>query len=190
MAGRSLRFARSPVAPKMTSVVGWTGSRSSPSISGFSWTWTAMSVLDRLALLVEPGDEPVHGLLERVDALYQQGLGDVAHVEPGVGELLEVLGGIDVARHALHLEMVGARLERVHRHRVHRVRADELLDVLHVGVLRVLGARRRPQGPLGEGASSGELVPAVAGVDLLEALVRGTGVRHRGDALELRMAEL
>ena len=29
-------MARSPVAPKMTSVVGWTGSRSSPSISGFS----------------------------------------------------------------------------------------------------------------------------------------------------------
>src|SRR3954451_7142748 len=34
MAGSSLRRARSPVAPKMTSVVGWTGSRSSPSTSG------------------------------------------------------------------------------------------------------------------------------------------------------------
>src|SRR3954447_17916453 len=36
MAGRSLRCARSPVAPKMTIVVGWTGSRSRPSTSGVS----------------------------------------------------------------------------------------------------------------------------------------------------------
>ena len=36
IAGRSLRLARSPVAPKMTSVVGSTGSRSRPSTSGFS----------------------------------------------------------------------------------------------------------------------------------------------------------
>src|SRR3954447_25202594 len=36
MAGSSLRLARSPVAPKIVSVVGWTGRRSSPSTSGFS----------------------------------------------------------------------------------------------------------------------------------------------------------
>jgi hypothetical protein len=34
MAGSSLRWARSPVAPKIVSVVGWTGRRSSPSASG------------------------------------------------------------------------------------------------------------------------------------------------------------
>src|SRR5215212_8302849 len=37
MAGSSLRRARSPVAPKMTSVVGWTGRRSRPSLSGLAW---------------------------------------------------------------------------------------------------------------------------------------------------------
>src|SRR6476469_9017136 len=36
MAGSSLRLARSPVAPKIVSVVGWTGSRSRPSVSGLS----------------------------------------------------------------------------------------------------------------------------------------------------------
>src|SRR3954452_1986037 len=36
MAGSSLRLDRSPEAPKMTRVVGWTGSRSSPATSGFS----------------------------------------------------------------------------------------------------------------------------------------------------------
>src|ERR671938_184555 len=43
MPGSSLRLDRSPVAPKMTSVVGWTGSRSSPSTSGFSCSFTAVA---------------------------------------------------------------------------------------------------------------------------------------------------
>src|SRR3954453_6323451 len=44
MAGSSLRRARSPVAPKITSVVGWTGSRSRPSIKGlWSGTWPSLT---------------------------------------------------------------------------------------------------------------------------------------------------
>src|SRR5918992_5501304 len=46
MAGSSLRFARSPVPPKITRVVGWTGSRSRPSTSGFGcWATVAIALL-------------------------------------------------------------------------------------------------------------------------------------------------
>src|SRR5918994_4441401 len=51
MAGSSLRAARSPVPPKITSLVGWTGSRSSPSTSGFS-SWTTATGLLRVRLLL------------------------------------------------------------------------------------------------------------------------------------------
>src|SRR5918999_6264525 len=45
MAGWSLRWARSPVPPKITSVVGWTGRRSRPSISGLGCCSTAATAL-------------------------------------------------------------------------------------------------------------------------------------------------
>src|SRR5215210_3768620 len=44
MPGSSLRWARSPVAPKITSVVGWTGTRSSPSTRGFSCSSVLVAV--------------------------------------------------------------------------------------------------------------------------------------------------
>ena len=59
MAGSSLRWARSPVPPKMTIVVGWIGSRSRPSTSGFSCSATAIALL-RVWLLLRHRVVGVH----------------------------------------------------------------------------------------------------------------------------------
>src|ERR687895_440112 len=79
MAGSSLRLARSPVPPKMTSVVGWTGSRSRPSTSGFSCCSTTATALlrVRLALRGRVGGGLHHPVLHAVV--------DHLHVVAGAG---------------------------------------------------------------------------------------------------------
>src|SRR5215210_5190118 len=85
-AGSSLRCARSPVAPKITSVVGGTGSRSRPSVSGFSPAAERVSTairsapgraLDRVAaeLVAQRRQHPVRvvALPARVEARVQRG---------------------------------------------------------------------------------------------------------------------
>src|SRR5919197_4869090 len=61
IAGSSLRCARSPVPPKITSVVGWTGRRSRPSTSGFSCSTTATGLL-RVRLGLRRGVGGDHGV--------------------------------------------------------------------------------------------------------------------------------
>ena len=64
-----------------------------------------------------------------------------------LGELLLRAGDIGGQRR-LDDAVVLERLERLHRHRVHGLGADQLFDVEHVAVLRVLRAGRAPQEPL------------------------------------------
>ena len=82
--------------------------------------------------------------------------------------------------------MVAERVERGLGHGVHRVGADQLFDVHHVAVGRVLRARRRPQRLLHARARRRELLPAVAGEDVEEPLVRLLRVRDRDLAAQRR----
>ena len=73
--------------------------------------------------------------------------------------------------------MVPEGVERGGRDGVDGVRPDQLLDVEDVPVVGILGARARPQEPLGHGAAGGEALPAPTPVDLLVALIGEPGVR-------------
>src|SRR3954451_17774320 len=127
-AGSSLRCARSPVTPKIVSVVAGTGSRSSPSISGFSpsaWgsglTSTAISglldLLDRVAaeLVAQRGQDAggVVTLLARVEARVERG-GERGrrdrHLDPVGHHPAALAGVVDVALQAL--EVVALLVER------------------------------------------------------------------------------
>src|SRR6478609_723470 len=117
-AGRSLRWARSPVAPKIVSVVAGTGSRSRPSIRGLSpialgsgLTSTAISgLLDLLhrvaAELVAQGGEHagrVVAFLARVEAREQRGRQRRRrdrHVDAVVHHPAALAGVVDVALQA------------------------------------------------------------------------------------------
>ena len=81
--------------------------------------------------------------------------------------------------------MVLERLDRLLGHRVHRLGADQLLDVEDVAVVGVLGRGRGPEAALLRRAVGAELLPALAGVELLVALVRELRVRHGELALEV-----
>ena len=70
-------------------------------------------------------------------------------------------------------------LDRLERHRVHGVWADQLVDVEDVAVGRVLRRGRRPQAALDACALGGEPLPALAGERLLVVDVGELGVRDR-----------
>ena len=55
--------------------------------------------------------------------------------------------------------VVAVRRERLGRQRIHGARGDQRLDVVHVGVARVLGAGGGPERPLRTGPGLGEPVP-------------------------------
>ena len=138
---------------------------------------------DRLALDVDALQQLLHRLDELVDAFAQQLVGDVDHVDAGVGQRLQDGGGVLAGGVAADLRVVAGRQQRGHRHRVDGVGPDELLDVHHVAIGRVLDAGRGPQRALHRGAGVAQGGEALAQEDLLVALVGGAGV---GDA---RLAE-
>src|SRR3954452_12728044 len=127
-AGSSLRWARSPVTPKIVRVVAGTGRRSSPSISGFSpsdlgsgLTSTAISgLLDLLhrvsAELVAQGGQDagrVVAFVARVEAGKERG-GERGrrdrHLDPVGHHPAALAGVVDVAAQAL--EVVALLVER------------------------------------------------------------------------------
>src|SRR5215213_4311159 len=95
-------------------------------------------------------DELVEGVGELLDALLLEHIGYVLVGYASFFEILQELAGlVDVFLDGLaDVGMVLHVLDGGLRHGVDRVRADEVLDVHHVGVLRVLGRGGCPQGPL------------------------------------------
>ena len=143
-----------------------------------------------LAGELHAGDERVEGLDELGDAVEQELLRHVSHVDARLGQPLELGGRVLISCGARDLELLLARQESGHRHRVHRVWRHQTVHILCLGVARVLHAGGRPQRPLDGAAGLAQLREALAQEHLLEALVGGARVRHRGDPEEVLLAGL
>ena len=136
---------------------------------------------DPLARELDTPDQGVERLHELRDAVAQQRVGHVAHVDPRVREPLEVGRRVLVGGGAAHLELLGAGQQRRHRHRVDRVRRHQPVHVLGLGVLRVLHAGRGPQRALHGAAGLAQAREALAQEELLEAHVGSARVGDRRD---------
>ena len=145
---------------------------------------------DPLARQLDAADQVVERLDELVDPLLEQRLRHVAHVDPGLGEAVEVGRRVLVRRGAAHLELLGAGEQGRHRHRVHGVGGHERVHVLGLGVARVLHAGGRPQRALDRRAGLEQRGVALAAEQLLEAHVRRARVRDGGDPAEVLLAEV
>ena len=113
---------------------------------------------------------------------------DVVVVDPGLGDPLEdPLRLVEVPlERGRDLAVVLERLDRLLGHRVHGLGADQLLDVHHVAVLRVLRRGRGPEAALRACAPFAcQRLPALAREELLVALVGELRVRDRELALQL-----
>src|SRR3954454_1036480 len=146
-----------------------------------------------VALGLDVVEQLAERLRELLDTLLFQSVDDVVVVDARVAQVVEELArAVDVAleRVAGDLAVVLEGLDRLGRHGVHRVRADQLLDVHRVLVGVVLDRRRRPKAALRPRALARELLPAVAGEDLLVGLVGELGVGDRQLAAELFLALL
>src|SRR4051794_10802217 len=169
-AGSSLRWARSPVAPKIVSVVAGTGSRSSPSISGFS-------VCARGSGLMSTAISGLLDLLHRVAAELVAQRGEhagrivalLARVEAGVE------GGGQRGRRHGHLDAVGHHPAALARIVDVALQAAELVALLLEGALGELAQPR---------AHDRAAVPQRR--DLLE-LDRELGLVHEVEALGVRL---
>ena len=126
------------------------------------------------------GDERVVRLGEGRDALDLEPFRHGFHADAHLREALEhPFRLVDVALEAdLRTAVVAVRVERGRRHRVDGVRSDERLDVVGVGVRRVLGRRARPERPLDPGARARERGEAL-GAEL--PAERGVGELGVGD---------
>src|SRR6266542_400288 len=117
-----------------------------------------------LALLRDAALQLFERIAELLHALALQRPRYVVVVEPRLAEVVEQLARLVETL----LERVGydavvlERHDRLLRHRVDGVRADQLLDVEHVSVCRVLRRRRGPEAALQARALRRERVPAVA----------------------------
>ncbi len=80
--------------------------------------------------------------------------------------------------------------DRLERHRVHRRRPDELLDVEHVTIRRVLRRGRGPQAALRTCARGGQSVPPRPGEDIEVVLVRELRVVDGEPTLQILATDL
>ena len=83
------------------------------------------------------------------------------------------------SRLAPHLPVIAERIHGRRRHGVDRVGGDQLLDIEHVAVVRVLRAGAGPKQPLHPRALGTQLLPARAGEKPLVALIGKLGVGDR-----------
>ena len=72
--------------------------------------------------------------------------------------------------------VITERIQRRRRHGVHRVLADQLLDVERVAVIFVLGTGRGPQEPLRLRTFRGQFLPAGTSKQFLVILIGQLGV--------------
>ena len=105
-------------------------------------------------------------------------LGDAGKVEAQPLDLgHHVAGLVDVlGQRSAHVAVVAERVHRGRRDGVHRVAADQLLDVEDVAVGLVLHPGAGPEQALRVGAGGGEFLPALAGHHLLVQHVSHLGV--------------
>src|SRR6185295_16824703 len=159
----------------------------SPATSAYSPTLAASGGDELAALRADPVEQVRERVGEFLHALALEGLDHVVVVDAGLRELVEdAVRLVDVALEGRRdLAVVLESLDRLLRHRVHRLGPDQLLDVDHVAVVGVLGRRRGPEAALLPRALRLESLPARAGVELLVALVGELCVRDRELALQL-----
>ena len=129
--------------------------------------------VQRPTLGLERRDQQVVRTRERGDAVTLQRRGDGVQIDADRPQPPERLAR---RRHALvhggpHAAVVAERLDRLGRHRVDRVGTDQLLDVEHVPVGGVLGARAGPQRTLHAAPARAQAGERRAVEDLAEALV-------------------
>ena len=134
-------------------------------------------------------DERVGELLH---ALLLQRVGHVVVVDAGIAQLVEqALRFVKTAlQRLLDPAVILKRLDRLLRHRVHRQRPDQLLDVHHVAVRRVLRRRGRPEAALRVRTRACEAVPAVTREHALVVLVRELRVGDRELSREISSPDL
>src|SRR5581483_3338121 len=142
--------------------------------------------LDLLRRGLQRADEALERLDERLDAFDLELARHLVDVDAGLGQLpqlalreLHVL--VDAAP---DLAVLSEGRERRGWHGVDRLRTDELLDVVRVGIARVLGRGARPQAALRARAGLPQRLPARTAEELLPALVRDLGVGDRGLAVK------
>ena len=123
---------------------------------------TAQPAAQLDGLRVEGADELVEGLGEGGHALLLEHPADVVEVDADVGRAPSSVAsrrlGVGVDR-AGDGAVVDEGVDRLLRHRVHRVGADERVDVGGVGVRRVLGGGGGPQRALHPSAPGDERLP-------------------------------
>ena len=149
-------------------------------------TWS-LARLDVLGALLEGGQQALERLGESLHALHLELVRDLVQAHAHAGELLQLAAGqVDVLVEAApDLAVLAERGERRGWDRVHRVGADQLFDVVRVGIARVLGRGAGPQAPLAARAGFAQLVPARTGKELLVALIGHLRVGDCGLAEQL-----
>src|SRR5437899_10080792 len=152
-------------------------------------TVTPPSRLDELAALrADAVQQLLEGIGELLHALALQRGGDVVVVDASGSEIGEQLVRcVDVLRERqLDLAVILEGADRLLGHGVHRLRADQLLDIQDVAILGILRRRGRPQAALFCGALRLEGLPAWAGEHVEIVLVRELRVGDRELAIQLR----
>src|SRR5207244_8835493 len=146
----------------------------------------ALARLDVLRVLLEGGQQAVERFRERLDAFDLELVRHLVEIHADLRELLQLAARqVHVfVQAAADLAVLAEGGPRGRRGRVHGVRANELLDVVRVGIARVLGRGAGPQAPLRPGAGLAQLVPARPGEELLVVLVRHLRVGDRSFAVE------
>src|SRR3954470_4848169 len=131
-----------------------------------------------VALGLDVVEQLLEGVGELLDALALERVDHVVVADARLAELLEeAVRAVDVVLEgAVRLAVVLEGLDRLGRHRVDGLGADQLLDVHRVAVALVLDRGRRPQAALRLGALGLQGLEAVAGEDLLVGLVGEAGV--------------
>src|SRR6266566_3038278 len=125
------------------------------------------------ALLLQRVEQALEGLGERLHALDLELARHLVEVDARLRELLQLsFREVDVlVQAAAYLAVLTERGQRRGRDGVDSVGADQLLDVVGVGIARVLGRRARPQAALRARPGLVQLVPARTAEGPLEVLV-------------------
>src|SRR3954462_12820145 len=180
---------------RLSQMPSWTSASSgpSPATSAYSPTRRASGGDELAALGFDAVDQLAERVGELLDALALEDGDHVVVVDAGLGESLEDTARlVDVLlERERDVAVILEGVDRLLRHRVHGLRADQLLDVDHVAIGRVLGRGRCPEAALRPRPLRPDPLPALARVELLVPLVGELRVRDGELALQfLRRAGL